>query len=103
MPYPVDFAIIMALLEMIANDYKNLTAESASSRFASVSSEEFSTSSIPEEWEKFFSEFGKQAEIQKERIKNDPRFQRPVIDDSDSVYDYCDTRGIAGYWTGGLK
>ena len=30
----------MALLEMIANDYKNLAAESTSSRFASVSSEE---------------------------------------------------------------
>ena len=30
----------MALLEMIANDYKNLTAESTSSRFAALSSEE---------------------------------------------------------------
>lgn len=33
-------AIILALLEMIMNDYKNLTAESASSRFATVSAEE---------------------------------------------------------------
>ena len=33
-------AIIMALLEMIVNDYKNLTAESSSSRFATVSAEE---------------------------------------------------------------
>jgi len=33
-------AIILALLEMIANDYKTLTAESGSSRFASVSAEE---------------------------------------------------------------
>ena len=33
-------AIILALLEMMMNDYKNLTAESASSRFATVSAEE---------------------------------------------------------------
>ena len=32
--------IILALLEMMMNDYKNLTAESASSRFATVSAEE---------------------------------------------------------------
>jgi len=32
--------IILALLEMIANNYKTLTAESGSSRFASVSAEE---------------------------------------------------------------
>jgi len=33
-------AIILALLEMIANDYKTMSAESSSSRFATVSSEE---------------------------------------------------------------
>ena len=33
-------AIILALLEMIANDYKTMSAESSSSRYASVSSEE---------------------------------------------------------------
>ena len=33
-------AIILALLEMMMNDYKTLTAESASSRFATVSAEE---------------------------------------------------------------
>ena len=32
--------IILALLEMILNDYKNLTTERATSRFATVSAEE---------------------------------------------------------------
>ena len=40
MTFSFGYAIILALLEMIANDYKNLAAESTSSRFASVSSEE---------------------------------------------------------------
>ena len=40
MTFSSGYPIILALLEMIANDYKNLTAESASSRFASLSSEE---------------------------------------------------------------
>ena len=40
MTFSSGYTIILALLEMIANDYKNLTAESASSRYATVSSEE---------------------------------------------------------------
>ena len=40
MTFSSRYTIILALLEMIANDYKNLTAESASSRYATVSGEE---------------------------------------------------------------
>ena len=52
-----------------------------------------------DDWLKFMSE---QAEKQKQRIANDPKFKRPLVDDSESVYNYCDTKGVAGYQTGSV-
>lgn len=51
-------------------------------------------------WLEFMAGMKKRVEKQKERIANDPNFKRPLVDDSESVYDHCDTKGIAGYHTG---
>ena len=51
-------------------------------------------------WE---SEIDRKAEQQKKRIANDPKFQRPLVNDSETVYDHCDTNGLAGYQTGEVQ
>ena len=50
-------------------------------------------------WESSYDRKMERKAKEQKAIAND----RPLVDDSEAIYDHCDTNGVAGFYTGGVQ